>query len=359
MTMKLHPIEFRLFNFLNTLAVAHQSAGKPATFILLVSGGKDSVALLSAFCSIRDRSPKPLMWSNIVLRVVHFNHQQRGIESDGDEQFVIDLCLSNALDCSVFRWENWNHQDKATENFQAMARLWRRTETQALLDNTLKDGCKGYIVSAHHLDDLCEGMLLNLIRGTGIDGLSGLTPVDGHLLKPFAHETVEDLVKYLSERQALYRTDSSNLTLDYRRNIVRLQILPLLAALNPAIREALFGLSQSCREARDVMKMQLSGDNATHTVDSGNIVLPLEASATPTSVLRGLREINADFAKNLTLKSARNILHHYHLILMQSWAHPEIDWESEATLKKIPIRSGWMAVISLRKLVFYRTPSDN
>lgn len=247
--MKLHPIEFKLLNFLNDVAQARQNSDQNATLLLMVSGGKDSMALLNALVAVRNNSPKPLAWTQLQLKILHFNHQQRGTESDDDARFVESKAREHHIEFETFFWSHWQHPEKDTENFQAMARLWRQSTANALANECAAGGKAVYIVTAHHLDDLCEGMLLNLIRGTGIEGLAGFASVDGYFLKPFAHTPLSDLIAYVKDSRISYRDDSSNASLVYRRNVVRLKLLPQLEALNPAIREALFGLSQSARAA--------------------------------------------------------------------------------------------------------------
>lgn len=355
--MKLHPIEFKLLNFLNDVAQAHQNSGQKALLLLMVSGGKDSMALLNAVAAVQNNLPKPLDWAHLQLKVLHFNHQQRATESDADAQFVESEAAVRKIDYASFLWNDWQHPDKDTENFQAMARLWRRSTATDVVKQHAASGQVVYIVTAHHLDDLCEGMLMNLVRGTGIDGLRGFAPVDGYFLKPFAHTSLSDLKSYIADSKISYRDDSSNASLDYRRNVMRLQILPQLEALNPAIREALFGLSQSARAA--MQKINLNAKEIQQPSCSNNVTIELSAASTPASVLFDIKQGHAQLAKILTVKSIKNLLHHFHLALMQSWKQPDFDWDTPATVKKIPIGHGWMAQVCTRRLVFSLHDADN
>ncbi len=109
------------------------------------------------------------------------------------------------------------------------------------------------ICVAHHRDDSVETVLLNLIRGTGLRGLTGIQPRNGYILRPLLCLSREDIERYLHERNQPYVTDSTNLEADVRRNRVRLQLVPLLKTLNPAVSDNIQQTACHLTEAQKVL----------------------------------------------------------------------------------------------------------
>jgi tRNA(Ile)-lysidine synthase len=204
---------------------------KGDTIIVAVSGGVDSVVLLDLFSKLKQKY-------NLRLRVAHFNHQLRGKESDSDEIFVRTLARRLGFQFIVDQGETATHSRLRKISIQEAARELR----YSFLARLLKQGGTQKIATAHNANDNAETLLLNLCRGTGISGLTGI-PVcrpDLHLIRPLLFAARSEIEAYAKLNRLKYRTDSSNKKLHYKRNFIRKKILPLLQqSLNPDIIETL------------------------------------------------------------------------------------------------------------------------
>ncbi|HEY1801005.1 MAG TPA: tRNA lysidine(34) synthetase TilS [Terriglobales bacterium] len=216
-----------------------------------VSGGADSVALLRLLLELR----KEL---GIVLSVVHLNHQLRGEESDGDEQFVKALALDNKLEFHGERVAVKAYAQSKHLSLEAAGRELRYGYFHRLLDRNRVDR----IATAHTLDDQAETILLRLVRGTGTRGLAGIYPKlnilaaslpsrtagAAFIVRPLLNTSRKELEAYLSEISQEWREDSSNLDPQFSRNRVRHGMLPWLEEnLNPSVRNTLADAAEVAR----------------------------------------------------------------------------------------------------------------
>ena len=181
--------------------------------LALVSGGPDSVALLRALVAL---GTEPV--------VLHVDHGLRGEESGEDAEFVHRLCENLGVRCEIRRLrlaEGPNLQERARDERYRLA-------------GEVADGLELHTITAGHTaDDVAETVLLNLARGAGLRGLSGIPPVRGRLARPLIERTRREVLEYLTSLDQPYRTDPTNLTGKYARNRVRLEILPILEELHP------------------------------------------------------------------------------------------------------------------------------
>ena len=222
--------------------------------IVAVSGGIDSSALLDLFVKERDTY-------GLGLIVAHFNHQLRGAESDGDEQLVRHRAEFYGLDFYAERANTAEYARHAKLGIQEAARELRYQFFEKLL---VSSGF-GRIASAHTADDNAETVLLNLFRGSGVQGLSGI-PVyraDKQIIRPLLFASREDIERYTGEERIPFRDDSSNATDHYRRNYIRHHIIPVVKAqINPGLLDTLHRTSEVFRELEAYI-----GINARHTLD--------------------------------------------------------------------------------------------
>ena len=203
---------------------------KASGVVLGVSGGADSVALLSFFVSLRNSvAPK------LLLKVVHVNHMIRGEEADSDQEFVEELCKRLNVHYKVYR-----------EDIPAMAKKLDMTEEEAgrnyrykafiecALELEMEYKCKCRIAVAHNKDDLAETVLYNLIRGSSLLGLAGIKPVRDMIIRPLLDTSRAELEEYLKELGQDYVTGSTNLETEYTRNKIRHLVMPELKKMNSA-----------------------------------------------------------------------------------------------------------------------------
>ena len=206
------------------------------TVICAVSGGADSVALLFALYLLKDRM-------DIRLEAAHFNHHLRGEESDRDEAFVKELC--HRYDIPVHLGGAWVTAGK--KGLEAAARDARYAFLKSL---------EGKIATAHTADDNAETVLMHLVRGTGLKGLGGITPVHGNVIRPMLSCTRQEVESFLEEWCLPHREDSSNKSNDFLRNRIRHQVMPLLKAENPRLAENLSAMAQRLRQDEDLLSRQ-------------------------------------------------------------------------------------------------------
>ncbi|HET9605975.1 MAG TPA: tRNA lysidine(34) synthetase TilS [Nitrospira sp.] len=191
--------------------------------LLAVSGGPDSIALLSLLAALAP------LWQ-LKLTVVHFNYGLRGSESDGDEAFVSSFCQARNIPL-VVRRPVLSKQRRAS-SLQQLAR-WARYEAMKSLAHELH---ADRIVTGHTANDQAETMLMWMLRGAGLTGLAGMPFIrDKMIARPLLRTTREEILSYLKLEGLSYRQDSSNLTRLYRRNQVRQDLLPVMEDITPGI----------------------------------------------------------------------------------------------------------------------------
>ena len=216
--------------------------GKDAGFLLAVSGGADSVSLLHAFHSL-----------HLKASVLHCNFSLRGAESDTDEQFVRQLCKNFCMDCHIRQFDTAQQARENGLSIEMAARELRYAWFREMKQTLNMD----YIVVAHHADDVAETVLINLCRGTGIKGLTGIQPVNGDILRPLLECSREEILTYLAEHQLDYRTDSSNHSLDYVRNKIRHQVIPVFKEINPAFLNTVAENCTALKETEQIYRYAL------------------------------------------------------------------------------------------------------
>ncbi|GAX24903.1 tRNA(Ile)-lysidine synthase [Fistulifera solaris] len=215
------------------------------TIVLLagISGGCDSVALFHALQDIQQKDDSiPGSWTFVqnsysitfLLHAIHFDHQQRGENSNADREFVEALCQQYNVPCTtVF----WNDDHQSHESFsQEKARNWRRNHMRRRLQKLIADGnATGFIVTAHHLDDSNETLLLKLLRGSHLTKLAGMAPIvtdemndNLYWVRPLLSLSKNQLIAYLQDNGYVWREDESNEKDIYLRNRVRNELIPLM-----------------------------------------------------------------------------------------------------------------------------------
>ena len=192
-----------------------------------VSGGADSVALLRLLMTHRE------LLGIGELTACHINHCLRGEESDRDEQFVRDLCSAWDIPLQVRREDAAAYAGSRGLSLEEGARVLRYSVFDALCRN------KSLIATAHTLTDSIETLIMNLARGTGITGLTGIPPVRDNIIRPLIGCTRADIEAYLEACNTAYVSDSTNFTDAYTRNRIRHNILPELSRINPAYESAI------------------------------------------------------------------------------------------------------------------------
>ena len=220
-------------------------------YIVALSGGADSVALLLL-----------LKEHGFNVHAAHCNFRLRGDESDRDEAFCVELCQKLGVELHRAHFDTREYAELHKVSIEMAARELRYKWFEQLRQDI---GASGICV-AHHRDDSVETVLLNLVRGTGLRGLTGIQPRNGNILRPLLCVSRAEIETFIAENAQKYVTDSTNLEADVQRNIVRLEVLPLLKKLNPAVAENIQRTAENLAEAQQVL------DVAIANINSGNIL---------------------------------------------------------------------------------------
>ncbi len=194
--------------------------------IVGLSGGPDSVALIKTFIELRSRG-----LYNGDIRAVHINHNMRPGDCDRDEEFVRNLCrdLDIPLVCESFDIIKMAKEDGRTEEEEG--RIVRYRVFEQYKSKLLNEGLGTYAIAvAHHGDDLAETFMMNLFRGSGLEGLRGIKPGSGDIIRPFLCVTKKDILEFLGDDP--YCIDHTNSELNSTRNIWRNKILPQISEVS-------------------------------------------------------------------------------------------------------------------------------
>jgi len=201
-----------------------QLFSKNSKLLVAVSGGKDSMAL----CNL-------LQEAGYIFSVAHCNFSLRGEEADGDESFVKDYCKKNNIPCFHTKFSTTAYAKKKSISIQMAARELRYTWFNELIDEHSFD----YLLTAHHANDNIETFFINLLRGSGTNGLKAILPKQDKLIRPLLFAMREEVDAYVKENKVPFKEDSSNREDKYLRNNLRLHIIPAFKKLNPSFEQTL------------------------------------------------------------------------------------------------------------------------
>ena len=218
-------------------------------YLVAISGGADSVCLLLKMIE-EGRS----------VEAVHCNFHLRGDESDRDEAFVVSLCQRLGVPLHRVHFDTKEYAALHKVSIELAARELRYRYFEQLRQDI---GAEAIMV-AHHRDDNVETVLMNMVRGTGIRGMAGIRPVNGHILRPLLDMSRADIEAYLARKGETYVTDSTNLEDDATRNKFRHHVIPLLQSLNPKASENIHSTSRHIAEAEKILSWAIS--RARHDV---------------------------------------------------------------------------------------------
>ncbi|PWI29714.1 tRNA lysidine(34) synthetase TilS [Flavobacteriaceae bacterium LYZ1037] len=191
---------------------------REAKVLIAISGGLDSV-ILTHLC-------KDL---KLNISLAHCNFNLRGNESDADEEFVLQLAEDLELEVFVENFDTETFAKDHKLSTQMAARALRYHWFQELAEQLQFD----YILTAHHADDNLETFLINLSRGTGLEGLTGIPEINGKVIRPLLNFSREELETYALENKIAWTEDSSNASTKYLRNKLRHDVIPVLKEINP------------------------------------------------------------------------------------------------------------------------------
>ncbi|WP_459190458.1 tRNA lysidine(34) synthetase TilS [Parabacteroides sp. APC149_11_2_Y6] len=219
-----------------------------------LSGGADSIALLTLLVK--------LGYSCIAA---HCNFHLRGEESMRDERFAEEYAKTLQV---PFLKTDFDTEQYAAANHLSIEMAARELRYNWFEEKRSETGAQAIAV-AHHRDDSVETVLMNLVRGTGIRGMSGIRPKNGYVVRPLLCVTRKEITAWLDARNISYVTDSTNLSDAYTRNFIRLRVLPLLEEINPSVRTAIARTADHL-SAAEAVYMHVVEQAKAEVLDEGN-----------------------------------------------------------------------------------------
>ncbi len=240
-------------------------------YIVALSGGADSVALLLL-----------LKEHGFNVHAAHCNFLLRDAESDRDESFCVSLCQQLGVELHRAHFCTREYAELHKVSIEMAARELRYRWFGQLCQDL---GAAGVCV-AHHRDDSVETVLLNLVRGTGLRGLTGIQPrselvvpcgqdvqkqMKLVVLRPLLCVSRAEIEAFLAEKGQEYVTDSTNLEADVQRNVIRLEVLPLLQKLNPAVAENIQRTAENLSEAQQVLIVTIASINSSNILNLSDL----------------------------------------------------------------------------------------
>ncbi len=228
-------------------------------YLVALSGGADSVCLLLKMKSEGYR-----------VEAAHCNFHLRGAESDRDEAFCADLCRREGVALHLAHFDTRAFARLHGVSVEMAARRLRYSYFEQLRRDL---GAEGVCV-AHHVEDQVETVLLNLVRGTGLRGLTGMEERNGTVIRPMLQATRKEIEDYLAGRGQSYVTDSSNLVDDVKRNRLRLDVIPQLERMNPSLMTDVARMARHLSDAQRIVDHSISAwmrqhPNTIHTDKQG------------------------------------------------------------------------------------------
>lgn len=211
--------------------------------LVAVSGGIDSMVLLDLCQKL-----------NFDLAVIHCNFNLRGAESDLETQFIQDFCFKNNIDCIVNYFDTKKYAQQNKLSIQVAARelrySWFKEQVEKLKFN--------YLLTAHHADDNLETFFINLCRGTGVEGLTGIPRQNNYVVRPLLPFSRKEIEDYALANSLKWCEDSSNAEDKYLRNKIRNTLVPVLKDINPMFLSTLQTTIQNVQQAETLMRDALN-----------------------------------------------------------------------------------------------------
>lgn len=244
----------------------HNMLPQGSTILCALSGGTDSMALLTFLEAMAKER-------EITLYAAHYNHQLRGEESQRDEDFVTQWCEKRGIPLTIGQGDVGQEAQDQGKGIEETARAMR----YGFLTELAQELGADKIATAHNADDNAETVLLHLVRGSGLDGLTGIPPVRGILIRPLLSTTRSEIEAYLEQEEVPHVEDSSNDSNAFARNRLRQEVMPVLRDLNPAFVSNLTGNLDHLREDRDLLHTMADRVTRTAQVEDGQVSLTAKA----------------------------------------------------------------------------------
>lgn len=207
--------------------------------LVAVSGGIDSMVMANLFLK-----------TDNTIGIAHCNFQLRGTESDNDEKFVREFAINSNIPYYAKSFDTEKYAEEKKVSIQMAARDLRYEWFEKI---RITEGFD-YIAMAHNKNDILETVLLNIARGTGLKGMTGIKKKSGYIIRPLLSATRNEITQYADDNDLAYREDSSNVQIKYKRNKIRHQIIPEFEELNPDFIDSFSQTINQIEEAYEIFK---------------------------------------------------------------------------------------------------------
>ena len=232
---------------------------KDKKLLIAISGGVDSVVLTHLLHEL-----------NFDISLAHCNFQLREKESDLDEEFIELLAQKTSNQIFKIKFD--------TEQFALKNKLSTQIAARELRYNWFQEVIKkhnfDYVLTAHHADDNLETFLINLTRGSGLDGFTGIPKINGNIVRPLLAFSREEILAYAKTNTIDWREDASNATTKYIRNKIRHKVLPVLKEINPNLLETFAKTLENLQESKQIIEDRIA-DISSEAVNSKYDILKI------------------------------------------------------------------------------------
>ena len=235
---------------------------KESKLLIAISGGLDSVVLTQLLHSL-----------GFDISLAHCNFNLRALESDTDETFVKNLGKELSLCTYTTRFDTKEYAKTHKTSTQIAARALR----YAWFKELQEEHHFNYVATAHHLDDNLETLIINLSRGTGLEGLTGIPPINKTIVRPLLIFSRQEILDYAKAQHISWREDQSNASTKYVRNKIRHQIIPVLKEINPNLLDSFQKTSSYLQGSQQIIDESMCqiGKSISTTDRYGNLAFDI------------------------------------------------------------------------------------
>jgi len=228
--------------------------------LLAVSGGIDSVCMAHLFHR-----------AGFSFDIVHCNFKLRGSESDEDQEFV--STLSKIYRCHFYT-RDFDTLDYSQTNNLSIQMAAREIRYQ-WFDEIVGQYNYSCVAVAHNRNDIAETILMNLIRGTGLKGLTGIKPRQNSIIRPLLFATRTEIMTYVKEEKLNYREDSSNNEIKYQRNLIRKVLIPAIESINPSFIETVVGEAEIFESVHSLYRSEVENIRRIISIPGKEIIFSI------------------------------------------------------------------------------------
>ena len=220
--------------------------------VLGLSGGPDSVCLFFVLLALKDEY-------DLKIHALHVNHCIRGQDADEDQQYVEGLCTDFDVPLKVLKVDIPALVEQTGRSVEEEARMARYAGFEAYSAELDDEQSKTKIAVAHNADDNAETVLFHMARGTGLDGMCGIAPVRGRIIRPLLEVSKKDIMDFIQENEIAYCVDETNSMVCYDRNRIRHNIIPELSQVNPKALEHITEMTNRLTEVAEYISLEARG----------------------------------------------------------------------------------------------------